>query len=60
MDQCLWALNHGLTPAETANRTGLSDEQVARVFADIQAKRTTTHYQHERPLLIEKVLEIDV
>jgi hypothetical protein len=31
--------------------------QTARVFTDIQGKRRTTHFQHERPLLIKKVLE---
>ena len=59
MDQCLWALNQGLTPEETASRTGLSEVQVSRVFADIEAKRRTTRYLHERPLLIQKVKEID-
>ncbi|MFO0865273.1 MAG: NAD(+) synthase [Gemmataceae bacterium] len=59
MDQCLWGLNHGLSEVETASRTGLAEEQVARVFADIESKRRTTRYQHERPLLIEKVTEID-
>ena len=51
----------GAEPRAHAGGDGESnDEQVARVFADNQAKRKTTHYQHERPLLIEKVLEIDV
>lgn len=59
MDQCLWGLNHGLSVAETASRTGLKEDQVARVFADIESKRRATRYQHERPLLIEKVTEID-
>ncbi len=59
IDQCLWALNHGLSPAETARRTALAEEQVTRVFADIEAKRRTTRYQHHQPLLIDKVREID-
>lgn len=59
MDQCLWAINHGLSPAETARRTELTEDQVARVFSDIEAKRRTTRYQHQQPLLIEKVTEVD-
>jgi NAD+ synthase len=59
MDRCLWAHNQGLTPAETAAGTGLTESQVGRVFADIEAKRRATRYQHEPPLLIEEGLEVD-
>lgn len=59
MDQCLWAHNQGLSPADTAARTGLTGEQVNRVFNDIEAKRRATRYQHEPPLLIESVKEGD-
>jgi len=59
MDQCLWAHTQGLTPAEAANRTGLTPEQVSRVFNDIEAKRRATRYQHEPPLLVERVRESD-
>jgi NAD+ synthase len=59
MDQCLWSHNQGLTPSESVARTELTENQVKRVFADIEAKRRATRYQHERPLLIEKVFESD-
>jgi NAD+ synthase len=59
MDRCLWAHDHGLTPAETALATGLSETQVGRVFADLEAKRRSTRYQHEPPLLVEEVGEAD-
>jgi len=59
MDRCLWAHNHGLTPADTTTWTGLTENQVNRVFTDIEAKRRATRYQHEGPLLIEEVREID-
>ncbi|HJW32127.1 MAG TPA: NAD(+) synthase [Holophagaceae bacterium] len=59
MDQCIYALNQALSPEETAARTGLTAPQVTRVFADIEAKRRTTRYQHQPPLLIERVQEIN-
>ncbi len=59
MDQCIYALNQALSPEETAARTGLTAAQVTRVFADIEAKRRTTRYQHQPPLLIEQVQEIN-
>ena len=59
MDRCLWAHTQGLTPAEAANRTGLTPEQASRVFNDIEAKRRATRYQHEPPLLVERVRESD-
>lgn len=37
---------------------GLTGEQVERVYKDIDAKRRTTRYLHERPLLIDKVGEV--
>lgn len=52
MDRCLWAHNRGLTPAETAAGTGLTEDQVGRVFTDIEAKRRAARYLHEPPLLI--------
>ena len=58
MDQCLWARNHGLAPGEAAAATGLTPVQAERVFEDIEAKRRATRYQHERPLLVEDVVEI--
>ncbi len=55
MDECLYARNQGLLPEEAAARTDLTAAQITRVYADIDSKRRSTSYQHERPLLIEKV-----
>ncbi len=55
MDQCLYARNLGMSPEEAAKVIDLTAVQVARVFADIDAKRRATSYQHESPLLIEEV-----
>ncbi len=55
LDLCLYALNHGVPAAETAGATGLSEDQVERVYRDIEGKRRSARYQHERPLLVEAV-----
>lgn len=58
MDLCLYGLNHGVPAADVAPVTGLTPEQVERVYKDIAQKRRTTAYLHRRPLLVEKVTEI--
>jgi NAD+ synthase len=58
MDLCLYAKNHGVDPAEVAPVVGLKIEQVERVFADIDRKRSTTHYLHAAPLLAGDVPEL--
>jgi NAD+ synthase len=55
MDLCLYGKDHGVAPAEVAGAVGLSVEQVAWVYADIDRKRATTAYLHERPLLVDRV-----
>ncbi len=56
MDLCLYGKNHGVDPGEVARATGLREEQVAWVYADIDKKRSTTRYLHARPLLVEDPL----
>jgi len=53
MDLCLYGLNHGVAAAAVARAADLSEEQVARVWRDIAAKRRATRYLHEPPLLVE-------
>jgi NAD+ synthase len=53
MDLCLYGKDHGVAPAEVARATGLSPEQVTWVYDDIDKKRATTRYLHERPLLVD-------
>ncbi len=55
MDLCLWAHDHGVTAADAGRATGLTPEQVQHVYRDIEAKRRTTRYLHERPLLVSPV-----
>jgi NAD+ synthase len=58
MDLCLYAVNHRVSAAETAHATGLSLEQVGRVFRDIEHKRRATLPLHLPPLLAEALVEI--
>jgi NAD+ synthase len=55
MDLCLYGKDHGVAPAEVARAAGLAPEQVMWVYDDIDRKRATTRYLHERPLLIDAV-----
>lgn len=55
MDLCLYGLNNAVPTAEVAAATGLTVEQVERVFRDIEQKRRTTAYLHAAPELVDKV-----
>jgi NAD+ synthase len=58
MDLCLYAKNNGLPAEAAAEATGLTAEQVERVFRDIDQKRKTTQYLHLGPRLVEPIAEI--
>lgn len=55
LDLCLYARNHGIDAAEVATATGLPMPQVEHAFKDIDTKRSTTRYLHQRPQLVEDV-----
>jgi NAD+ synthase len=59
MDVVLYGLNHGMPAAHVAEETGLTADQVARVFQDIRTKRRTTLPLHMKPVLMEPVQEIE-
>jgi NAD+ synthase len=58
MDLCLYGKNNGISPLEVAHAIGLKEEQVKRVFQDIDTKRATTKYLQLPPLLVSPVPEI--
>jgi len=58
MDLCLYAHNQGVPPDAVADAVGLSADDVARVFADIDQKRRTTRYLHLSAQLVEPVSEL--
>jgi NAD+ synthase len=55
MDLALWALNQGRPAADLAQALGISENQAQRVYADIENKRSGTHYLHARPELVEPI-----
>ncbi len=60
MDVILYGLNHGKEAGEVGRELGLSQEQVQRVYRDIQTKRNTTRPLHLKPILMEPVAEIKI
>jgi NAD+ synthase len=58
MDLCLFGKNNGVPLDEIAAATGLTSEQVVRVFRDVEYKRRTTEYLHLMPELAGDVPEI--
>jgi NAD+ synthase len=58
MDLCLYAKNNAIPAAEVAEALGLSERQVERVFADIEAKRRATRALHLPPCLVSGVSEV--
>jgi NAD+ synthase len=59
MDICLYAKNHGIVPEAAASASGLSPEQVKRVYEDIDTKRSTTRYLHLKAITMQKIPEIN-
>ncbi|HMU56335.1 MAG TPA: NAD(+) synthase [Nitrospira sp.] len=59
MDLVLYAANEGWPAEQAASAFGLTPEQVARAYRDIEQKRSTTLYLHRAPLLIERVPQVD-
>ena len=58
MDLALWSLNHNVPANELADVIGISIEEAEYIYKDIESKRSTTHYLHAKPYLIEAVQEI--
>ena len=57
LDLCLYAKNNGIAAEETAAQAGITTEQVLRVYADIERKRSSARYLHRPPVLVESGLE---
>jgi NAD+ synthase len=52
MDLCLYARSNDVPAAEVAAALGLTEEQVDRVYRDIDAKRRASRYLHLAPQLV--------
>jgi NAD+ synthase len=55
MDLCLYGKNNNIPIDKVAEAVGLEEEQVQRVYDDIDQKRKTTRYLHLPPLFIEDI-----
>ena len=60
MDLCLFGKNNGVPLEDIAVASGLTVDQVNRVFRDIDQKRKTTEYLHLGPELADDIQEISV
>ena len=58
MDLCLYARNNGIDAADVAAALGLSEQQIDRVFRDIDSKRRASRYLHLEPQLVAEVSEV--
>lgn len=58
LDLCLYGKNHGISPAEVARAVSLTEDQVRRVYANIDSKLASTRYLHMPPQLIQPVKEV--
>jgi NAD+ synthase len=58
MDLCLYGKNNSIPIAQVAAAMELTEEQVARVYRDIDQKRETTQYLHLPPQLLSEVPEV--
>lgn len=58
LDLILWAKNHQVPTAEVAKVLKFTEDQVRRVYEDIDQKRRSTAYLHAPPILLEPVEEL--
>lgn len=58
MDICLYGKNNGIPAAQVAEEVDLTEQQVLRVYRDIDHKRSTTRYLHLPPQLVRDVMEV--
>lgn len=58
MDLCLYARNNGIGAADVGAALGLTDQQIERVFRDIDSKRRASRYLHLEPQLVAEVSDV--
>lgn len=55
MDLALWSYNNDVGAEELAEFLGITEQQATSIYTDIEAKRRTTHYMHQAPILLEEI-----
>ena len=58
MDLCLYARSNGISATDVGMALGLTEQQVERVFRDIDSKRRASRYLHLEPQLVAEVTEV--
>ncbi len=58
MDLCLYGKNNDTSAAVVAHELGYTEDQIQRVYDDIDTKRSTTRYLHMSAQLVSPVPEI--
>lgn len=58
MDLALWSFNHDVPEQDLAACLGISRENAALIYKDVERKRKTTAYLHLKPVLIDEVTGI--
>ena len=58
MDLALWALNHNISAGTLAKCLAIDEKSASYIYRDIETKRRTTKYLHDKPYLIEPVVEL--
>lgn len=53
MDLCLYGLDNGISAPAVAAAAGLTENELAAVWRDIEAKRKVAHYLHAPPQLMD-------
>ena len=59
MDLCLYARNNGIGAEDVGAALGLTEQQVERVFRDIDSKRRASRYLHLGPQLVAEVIDVE-
>jgi len=58
LDLCLYGKNHHISAAEVAETTKLTEQQVQRIYANIDSKIVSTRYLHMPAQLMQPIEEI--
>jgi NAD+ synthase len=59
MDLCLYGKNHGIPAGTVAEQAGITQDQVERIYQDIDNKRVSTRYLHLKPQLVMPIEEFE-
>lgn len=59
MDIALWCFNHNVKADILAQYLGIPENSARYIYKDIETKRRTTRYLHDKPVLVDDIPEIN-